>query len=93
MKEMSATNDLQGVLSQLQSQTLTNFVRALESCLSKIISQVAQREYKENSKINFSLLYFNIAQLYLALGKYDIALDNLDLSTQYQKVNLLAFNF
>ena len=57
-------------------------MKGLESCLSKIIAKVAQKGYKEQSKINFALLYFNIAQLYLVLGKYEIAMENLDLAGQ-----------
>ena len=54
--------------------------------MSKIIARIAQKSYKEQYKINYALLYFNIAQIYLVLGKYEIAMENLDMACQYQKV-------
>ena len=60
--------------------------------MSKIITRVAQKEYKERFKINYALLYFNIAQAYLVLAKYDIAMENLDMARQYQKDLLNELN-
>ena len=52
---------------------------------------MAQSQYKERAKINFALLYFNIAQVYLLLDKYEISMENLEMACQYQKVSVLKF--
>ena len=62
-------------------------IRGIENCLGKAIARVAENGYKEQVKINFSLIYFNLSQAYLAMNRYDMAMENLDMASQYQKVN------
>ena len=47
---------------------------------------MTETKYREQSKTNFALIYFNIAQLNLAIGKYDVSLQNLEMAMSYQKV-------
>ncbi|CAI2383541.1 unnamed protein product [Moneuplotes crassus] len=88
MKQMNSLTDQQRV-SQLKDQlgndSCKEFVGRLESCLSKIIARIAAKGYKEQSKVNFALLYSNIAQCYLLMGKYEICMENLNLALQHQR--------
>ena len=65
----------------------------IEDILAKIISRMADTGYREQSKTNFALIYFNIAQLNLAVGNYDIAFQNLEMAMQYQKARYYPLIF
>jgi hypothetical protein len=65
-------------------------IRGIEGCLGKAIARVAENGYKEQVKINFSLIYFNLSQAYLAMNRYDLAMENLDMASQYQKVGIIG---
>jgi len=67
---------------------LKTLATGIENWLNNIITRVTEKGYAEQSKINFSLLYFNIAQIYLSMGKYDVSMENLEMASQYQKVRL-----
>ena len=54
---------------------------------------MADTGYREQSKTNFALIYFNIAQLNLAVGNYDIAFQNLEMAMQYQKARYYPLIF
>lgn len=47
----------------------------------------SRRPGREQEKVNFALIYFNVSQAYLAMGKNDLAMENLEIATQYQKVS------